>query len=358
MPDLPLAPPDATALAIEIKDLISQARQRVAVSVNAELTRLYWQIGCTIRQNVLHQQRGPYGQQVVKTVAAALTQEFGKGWSSRHLHACLQVAEAFADEAIVHTLYAQLSWSHFKRLAAVSEPLRRDFYTQLSTMHRWSFRELDRQIDAMLYERTAISRQPEAAIAQELTALRDTRQLSPELVFKDTYVLDFLGLAGGTYSEATLEQAIVGRIQEFLLEMGQGFAFVERQKRISVDDTDYYLDLLFYHRKLRRLVAIDLKLGKFRPEHKGQMELYLRWLQRHEMQPGEDPPLGLLLCSEGHTEHVELLLLDQPGGDSRVAQYLTELPPADWFREKLHRAIELAQKQLEHSLHHENATES
>ena len=339
-------PATTTTLVTEIKGLISQARQRAAVAVNAELTQLHWRIGHAIHRDVLHQERGAYGQRVVRTVAAALTQEFGKGWSGRHLHACLQVAEAFPDETIVHTLCAQLSWSHFKRLAAVADPLRRDFYAQLSAMHRWSFRELDRQIDAMLYERTAISRQPEAAIAQELTQLRDTSQLTPELVFKDTYVLDFLGLSAGAFSEATLEQAIVGRMQEFLLEMGQGFAFVERQKRISVDDTDYYLDLLFYHRKLRRLVAIDLKLGKFRPEHKGQMDLYLRWLQRHEMQPGEELPLDLRLCSEGHTEHIELLLLDQPAGDIRVAQYLTELPPAEWFRQKLHRAIELAEQQL------------
>jgi predicted nuclease of restriction endonuclease-like (RecB) superfamily len=196
----------------------------------------------------------------------------------------------------------------------------------------------------MLYERTAVSRKPEAEIAEELAGLRETNQLSPDLVFRDTYVLDFLGLAA-PYNEATLEQAIVGRVQEFILEMGQGFSFLERQKRISVDDTDYYLDLLFYHRKLRRLVAIDLKIGKFKPEYKGQMELYLRWLDRHDRQEGELPPIGLLLCSEGNTEHIELLLLDQPS-DIRVAHYLTELPSKEWFQQKLHRAIELARHQL------------
>lgn len=189
-----------------------------------------------------------------------------------------------------------------------------------------------------------MSRKPEAEIAQELAGLRESNQLSPDLVFRDTYVLDFLGLAA-PYNEATLEQAIVGRVQDFILEMGQGFSFLERQKRISVDDTDYYLDLLFYHRKLRRLVAIDLKIGKFKPEYKGQMELYLRWLDRHDRQEGELPPIGLLLCSEGNTEHIELLLLDQPS-DIRVAQYLTELPSKEWFQQKLHRAIELARHQL------------
>lgn len=338
----------APALLAEVKTLIDSSRQRVAVAVNAELTLLYWRVGQAIRQGVLAGERGSYGQRLVASLAQELTLAFGKGWSSRHLHACLQLAETFPDEAIVHTLCAQLSWSHFKRLLAVAEPLRRDFYTQLASLHRWSVRELDRQIDTMLYERTAVSHQPEAAIAQELAGLRDTGQLSPDLVFKDTYVLDFLGLSA-PYSEATLEQAIVGRVQEFILEMGGGFAFLARQKRISVDSTDYYLDLLFYHRKLRRLIAIDLKLGKFRPEHKGQMELYLRWLDRYERQEGELPPLGLLLCSEGNTEHIELLLLDQPDSPIRVAQYLTELPPKEWFEQKLHRAIELARQQLDQS---------
>lgn len=334
------------ALFGEVKLLIESSRQRVAVSINAELTQLYWRVGRAIGTQVLGSERGAYGERVVPALATALTQEFGKGWSSRHLYTCVQMAEVFADEAIVHTLCAQLSWSHFKLLLAVAEPLKRDFYAQLAAMHRWSVRELARQLDAMLYERTAISRQPEAAIAQELAGLRDTGQLSPDLVFKDSYVLDFLGLTGA-HSEATLEQAIVGRVQEFILELGQGFAFLERQKRISVDDTDYYLDLLFYHRPLRRLVAIDLKIGKFRPEYKGQMELYLRWLDRHDRPAGELPPVGLLLCSEGNTEHIELLLLDQPG-EVRVAQYLTELPPKAWFERQLHRAIELARQQLDH----------
>lgn len=315
------------------------------MSVNAELTQLYWQIGTRINADVLQHNRAEYGKQTVALLAQALTQEFGKGWSSRHLHACAQVAAVFSDEAIVHTLYAQLSWSHFKALAAIAEPLKRDFYVQLAQLHRWSTRELTRHIDAMLYERTAVSRKPETEIARELTELRETNQLSPDLVFKDTYVLDFLGLSA-PYSEATLEKAIVGRVQEFILEMGQGFSFLERQKRISVDDTDYYLDLLFYHRKLRRLVAIDLKLGKFKPEYKGQMELYLRWLDRYDRQEGELPPIGLLLCSEGNTEHIELLLLDQP--DIRVAHYLTELPPKEWFQQKLHKAVELARHQLNH----------
>ena len=335
-----------TALVSDVKALIEATRQRVAVLVNAELTQLYWQVGARINAELRERGGTEYGRQTVRELAQQLEAEYGRSYVEKSLRRMMQFADVFADPAIVATLWRQLSWSHFKLLMAVAEPLKRDFYTQLATLHRWSVRELTRQFDAQLYERTAISRQPEPVIAQELASLRESGQLSPDLVFKDSYVLDFLGLAGG-HSEATLEQAIVGQLQAFILELGQGFAFLERQKRISVDDTDYYLDLLFYHRPLRRLVAIDLKIGKFRPEYKGQMELYLRWLDRYDRQAGEQPPLGLLLCSEGNTEHIELLLLDQPG-EVRVAQYLTELPSKAWFEQKLHRAIELARQQLDH----------
>ncbi len=333
-----------TPLFEQVKSLIEQSRRSVAVSVNAELTLLYWHVGKTISQDLLDNKRAEYGLGVVTALATELTLLFGKGWGARHLRGCIQMADTFPDISIVHTLCAQLSWSHFKLLFPVKESLKREFYSQLTRTHRWSVRELEKQIDTMLYERTAISRQPDNVIAQDLVALQQTELLSPDLVFKDSYVLDFLGLRG-TYNETTLEQAIVGRVQEFILEMGSGFAFLERQKRISVDDTDYYLDVLFYHRKLRRLVAIDLKLGKFKPEQKGQMELYLHWLKRYEMQPGELPPIGLLLCSEGNTEHIEFLMLDQ--SDIRVAQYLTELPPKEWFVDKLHRAIAIARQQTQ-----------
>ena len=175
--------------------------------------------------------------------------------------------------------------------------------------------------------------------------MKEKSSLSPELVFKNTYILDFLNLPAA-YSENDLEMALVGHLEQFILELGVGFAFLERQKRITVDSVDYHLDLLFYHRKLKRLVAIDLKLGKFKPKYKSQMELYLRYLQKHDIQQGEDTPIGLLLCSEGNTEHIELLMLDEK--EIRVAQYLTELPSKEWFADKLHRALEIAK------MNHEN----
>jgi predicted nuclease of restriction endonuclease-like (RecB) superfamily len=233
----------------------------------------------------------------------------------------------------------QLSWSHLIELANIENQLKRSFYLQSASSNKWNVRFLRDQIDVQLFERTLISKNPETTISEALENWNETNEINPELVFKNTYILDFLGLPSN-YSEKELENALIANLERFILELGNGFAFLERQKRISVDAVDYHLDLLFYHRKLKRLIAIDLKLGKFKPEHKAQMELYLRWLQKNEMQEGEQKPIGLLLCSEGNTEHIELLMLDEK--EIKVAQYLTELPSKEWFADKLHRAIAIA----------------
>ncbi len=195
----------------------------------------------------------------------------------------------------------------------------------------------------MLYERTALSRKSEKLIQQELATLREEDRMTPDLVFRDPYFLDFLGLTD-PYSERDLEAAILRELERFLLELGTDFSFVARQKRITIDNEDYYLDLLFYHRSMRRLVAIKLKLGKFQAADKGQMELYLRWLDKYERREGEESPLGLILCAEKTAEHVELLRLETSG--IRVAEYLTELPPRPLLEAKLHEAIRLAREQI------------
>ena len=195
------------------------------------------------------------------------------------------------------------------------------------------------KIGSMLYERTAISKQPEEVAKAELATLRSDDQLSPALVFRDPYMLDFLGLRD-RYLEKDLEDAILREIETFLLELGDGFAFLSRQKRLQIDSDDFYLDLLFYHRRLRRLIAIDLKLGEFKAEYKGQMELYLRWLAKHEQQAGEESPLGIILCAGKKEEQIELLELGQSG--IHVAEYLTALPSRELLQQKLHAAIELS----------------
>jgi predicted nuclease of restriction endonuclease-like (RecB) superfamily len=217
----------------------------------------------------------------------------GKGWSQRQLSYCVQFATTFPDQEILHTLCAELSWSHFKLVIAIEDPLKRDFYIEIARTDRWSVRQLQERINSMLYERTAISRQPAETIRHDLEQLRQTQQLSPNLLLKDPYILDFLNL-NDRYLEKDLEDAILRDIEQFLLELGAGFTFVARQKRLQIDDDDYYIDLLFYNRQLQRLIAIDLKLGNFRPEYKGQMELYLRWLAKHDQQPHEQPPLGII----------------------------------------------------------------
>ncbi len=327
----------------EIQQLIDESRQQVAVSVNASLTLLYWQVGKRINSEVLHNQRADYGKQVVSELAARLTAEYGTGWGEKQLRQCIKFAQTFADEAIVYAVRTQLSWTHLRILMFMDDPLKRDFYLEMCRIEKWSSRQLQERVQSMLYERTAISRKPEKTIHNELTTLRQDGLLSPDLVFRDPYVLDFLGLLD-TYSEKDLETAIVVELQRFLGEMGSDFAFMARQKRISIDNRDYYIDLLFYHRRLRCLVAIDLKLGEFEAAYKGQMELYLRYLERYEQLDGENTPIGLILCTGKNEEHVELMQLDK--SNIRVAEYLTVLPPRQLLQEKLHKAIEIARQKL------------
>jgi len=336
----PLQPP----LLADVRQLIDAARQRVSQAVNAELTQLYWQIGRRISTELLQGQRAEYGKQVMAELARQLTADFGKGWSERQLRYCVRVAEIFPDAEILHTLCAQLSWSHLRLVIQIDAPLKRDFYVEICRVEHWSVRQLQERINSLLFERTAISKKPEETIRQDLDLLREQGQLSPDLTFRDPYVLDFLGLSD-SYSERDLESAIIAEMQRFIIELGSDFAFLARQKRITIDNRDYYIDLLFYHRRLRRLVAIELKIGEFEDAHKGQMEPYLRYLEKHEQMEGEATPIGLILCTGKNTEHVELLQL--PQSNIRVADYLTLLPPRETLQAKLHQSIELARQKLE-----------
>ena len=244
----------------------------------------------------------------------------------------------------VVTLSRQLSWSHFVALLPLKDPLQRDYYAQMANIERWSVRTLRERIDSMLYERTALSQKPDETIAQELARMRDAQRMSPALVMRDPYILDFLGLRD-TWQEGDLEAAIIREMESFLLELGVGFTFVARQKRIQIDGDDFHLDLLFYNRKLRRLVAVELKVGEFKAAYKGQMELYLRWLDLHERESEEASPLGIILCTGKKSEQIELLELDKSG--IHVAEYLTSLPPRAVLGERLQQATERARLQIE-----------
>ena len=338
-----MSKPPASKLIADVRHLIDGARQRAAVAVNAELTLLYWQIGRRISAEILRGKRADYGQQIIGKLAAQLTQDYGRGWSEKQLHHCLRSAETFPDETILSALRRELSWTHVKTLMYLDDPIKRDFYLELCRLERWSSRQLQDRINGLMFERTAISRKPEQTIQHDLTVLRTQGLASPELLLKDPYILDFLGL-NDRYLEKDLEDAILREIEQFLLELGAGFTFVARQKRLQIDNDDFYIDLLFYNRKLKRLIAIELKAGEFRAEYKGQMELYLRWLVKHEQEAGENPPLGIILCTGKAQEQIELLELDKSG--IHVAEYLTVLPPHDVLRAKLHQSIETARQRL------------
>lgn len=334
---------NVSGLFVEIKSLIVEAKQRIAVSFNSTTTVLNWNIGRRINSVVLGEKRAIYGKEIIKTLSRKLTEEFGKGWSEKQLRHCLRFAETFKDKEIVYALSRELSWTHFRSIMYLKDNLKREFYIEMVRLEKWNTRTLQDKIDSMLFERTAISKKPDKLIKGELKKLREENILSPELVFRNPYFLNFLGLED-RFSEKTLEDAILRELEKFILELGQGFTFVERQKRMLIDGDSFSLDLLFYHRKLKRLIAIDLKLGKFKAQYKGQMELYLRYLEKHEVEIGEKTPIGLILCSGGSTEQIELLQLGKSG--IRVAEYLVELPPKELLRKKLHKVIELERERL------------
>ena len=332
---------DEAALLTDLRALIRSARHRIAAVANSTTTLLYWHLGRRLLAESLQDERAPYGKRILATVSRELIVEFGQAFSLRSLYRAIQFGQSFADQDIVSTLSTQLSWSHFMELLPIKDPLARDFYAEMCRIERWDVRTLRQKIGGMLYQRTALSRKPEAVISAEIAKLRDG-QMSPDTVFRDPYLLDLLGLKGA-YSEHDLESAILREIEGVLLELGSGFAFVARQKRMSVGKDDFHLDLLFYHRHLRRLIAVELKLESFQPAHVGQMELYLRWLDKHERAPGEEAPIGLILCASADAEQVELLQLDAKS--IRVSEYLTELPPLPLLRARLHQAIEHAREQ-------------
>lgn len=324
----------------EIKQLIETAKNKAISYVNSSMILLYWSIGRRINAEILNEERAEYGEQIVKQIATQLALHYGKGFSGRSLFKMIQFAKTYGKEEVTSML-SILSWSHFLELITFEDPLKRKFYTEMCRIERWSVRQLRKKIGGMLYERTAIAKMPEKIIEKELQSLQEHNEFTQNLTFRDPYILNFLELPDA-FSESDLENAILDELCFFLQELGTDFSFIARQKRITVDDEDYYLDLLTYHRGLRRLIAIELKLDKFTAGHKGQMELYLRWLDKYERKEGEEAPLGLILCAKKSQGHIELLELNKAG--IHVAQYLTQLPPREIFEAKLNKAIETAKE--------------
>lgn len=327
-----------------IISLIDNARKRVAATVNSELTLLYWNIGKQINEKILQNKRADYGKQLIAGLSQKLTQQYGRGFSKRNLHNFVKFNELYTKQSIVQTLSAQLSWSHIYTILYIEDELKREFYIQMCKHERWSVRTLQDRISSLLYERTAISKKPEQTIINDLEQLEAEKKVSPDLTFRDPYFLDFLGLHDA-FSEKDLESSILLHLQNFITEFGTDFAFLARQKRIIIDNEDFYIDLLFYHRGLKSLIAIDLKIDKFRAAYKGQMELYLRWLERNEMREGENKPIGLILCSKKSKEQINYLMLENDK-HIKVAEYITQLPQKSLLEAKLNEAIVLAKNRL------------
>ncbi len=333
------------SLYTDIRQVIDRAKSQVALSVNVALTEMYWHIGNKINTEILNSSRADYGRRVVKELSQRLAEDYGDNtFSEKNIYRMIRLSSVYQDFEIFASLMRKFTWTHFTLLVAIDDPLKRKFYEQMIIIEHWSVRTLRERIDSMLYERTAISKLPEQTIENELKQLESSQKMTPDLAFRDPYVLSFLGLHD-SYSEKDLESAILAELQSFIVEMGSDFAFMARQKRITIDNEDYYIDLLFFHRRLKCLVAIDLKLGAFKAADKGQMELYLNWLKTYDKVEGENDPIGLILCSDKNEEHVELMHLAD--SNIRVAEYVTKLPDKQLLEKKLQLAIQRARSRME-----------
>ena len=313
--------------------LVEKTKSNIITYANSSVTVLFWHIGNRILTQTLENKRADYGKQIVVTLSRELTSKFGQTYEEKNLRRMIQFAEQYPDFENVVTLSRHLSWSHFLTLIPIKRKEARDFYGKTAIENSWGVRDLRKQIEKKLYERTEHAN---IQIYQSPTIPID--------VFKDPYLLNFLGLESG-FLENDLETSILKELEQFIMELGNGFTFVERQKRMIIDGEDFYLDLLFYHRKLKRLVAIELKIDKFKAKYKGQMELYLKWLDKYEKQEGEETPIGLILCAETSKEQIELLEMHKDG--IMVAEYLTDLPPKEILEAKLHKSLIEARERLE-----------
>lgn len=328
------------ALLGNVRDLIEDARLRVASTVNSELTLLYWHIGQHIHDGESAVRQAGCGDDVLPALAGHLVQDYGSSFSEKNLWRMMQFSSTFPDEPLVISPTRQLSWAHFIALIPLKDPVQREYYASMASIERWSARTLRSRIDSLLYERMALSDDVEAMIAQEPATPRSTERMSPALFMRDPYILDFLGLHDA-WQEGDLQAAVIREMESFFLKSGTGFSLVARQKHIQMDEQDFHLDLLFYNRKLRRLVVVELKVGEFTAEDKDQMELYLHWLDRHEHERGEDTPLGIVLCTGNSSEQIELLELGRCG--VQMAEYLPGLPARHVLAQRLREATRRAQ---------------
>jgi len=323
---------DESSLFVRIAEIIETRKSRAGAYANREVTLMYWEIGRYINSVLLGGERAEYGRRIAATLSQQLVERYGWSFELRNLRRMIQFAELFPDFEIVAPLATQLCWSHFIEILPLHDEAARLYYAKEAAERHFSRNELRRQISRKAYERQEIA-----------NAALTVQSAIPFNVFKDPYLLDTLELKDN-YLEADLEKAILTSLESFILEFGHGFTFVERQKRMTMDGDDFTLDLLFYHRVLRRLVAVELKIGRFKPAYMGQMRFYLKWLDRYERQEGENPPIGIILCTTASRDQIELLELDKEG--IAVAEYWTNLPPKALLERKIREILHEAQERL------------
>jgi len=309
----------------EISSIIEQERRKISMYASKETVFIFWQIGKRINDEILEKQRADYGKQIVSRLATLLSSKYGRSFELRNLRRMMQFAEQFANFEIVSPPATQLSWSHFVEILPLKTLESKLFYLNEAARGKISRDQLRDMIYRKAYERNEIAN-------TQITC----EERVPLNTFKDPYFFDILGLKDD-YLETDLETAILCELEKFILEFGKGFAFIERQKRMIIDGKDFHLDLLFYNRFLKRLVAVELKQNEFKAEYNGQMKLFLKWLNRYERHEGENQPIGLILCTGGNREQIELLEMDRDG--IIVAEYWTTLPPKAEFEQKIHTML-------------------
>ena len=322
---------------------IEQARNQVRQSVNSAMVQSYWQIGrLIVEQEQQGESRAAYGKQQLQQLSKQLTERLGKGFDVGNLRNMRQFYITFPIHDAVRS---ELSWTHYRALMRIDTPAARDWYLQEAISQSWSARALERQISTLYYERLLAS-QEKAAVEHEAQANTQPLAESAKDYLRDPYILDFLNLQDQTYQESELEQAIISNLQQFLLELGKGFAFVERQQRIRFDDEDFYIDLVFYNFKLKCFLLVDLKLGKLKHQDIGQMDTYVRLYDEQRKGDDDNPTIGLVLCSEKSEAVVKYsVLADQK--QLFAAKYLPYLPTEEELKRELEREREQALAQLQ-----------
>ncbi|AQP98795.1 hypothetical protein B0W48_02660 [Pseudoalteromonas aliena] len=333
---------DNPAILIEIKQVIEQARKQVKQTVNHAMVNAYWQIGrLIVEQEQQGATRAEYGKTQLALLSTQLTAQFGKGYSSRNLRNMRSFYLAFSKW---QTVSAKLSWSHYSTLIRIENENARLWYMQEASQQNWSVRALERQIGTLYYERLLSSKEKQPV---EQEAQQNTQVLaeSAKDYLRDPYILDFLNLQDKSYQENDLEQGIINNLQQFLLELGKGFAFVERQKRIRFDDEDFYIDLVFYNFKLKCFLLLDLKIGKLKHQDIGQMDTYIRLYDDLHTSSDDNPTIGLVICSEKSEAVVKYSVLSDQK-QLFAAKYLAHLPSEEELRIELQKERERVQAQL------------